>query len=211
MCMHFPHLSMTMCTIIPYLALALMDCMLCTAVVAGVHLHKTTHSLWGDSNRHNAYWYINDYMKLTAIFTVSYHHIRSNDMYICTAHYIQLSLSPHVFSHILTPRRHVLCALIIQWYRVMMCVTMCQHTRPSWHWMGQVVYCGTVVCGGCDSVVSPVHGMKYNYVCGRAVGYSFNAPIGLFYGAEWPVHHTWDTRQMQSHLELCSWMEGGLS
>ena len=26
---------------------------------------------------------------------------------------------------------------------------------------------------------------------------------------EWPVHHTWGTRQPQSHLELCNWMEVG--
>ena len=44
--------------------------------------------------------------------------------------------------------------------------------------------CGPVISGGCDSVVFPVHGVEYNYVCGRAVGYSFYAPIGLYYGAD---------------------------
>ena len=29
-----------------------------------------------------------------------------------------------------------------------------------------------------------MHGVGYNYVCGRAVGYLFNAPVGFYYGTE---------------------------
>ena len=34
--------------------------------------------------------------------------------------------------------------------------------------------------GECDSVVFLVHGVEYNYICGRAVGYSFYKPVGFY-------------------------------
>ena len=33
----------------------------------------------------------------------------------------------------------------------------------------------------CDPVVFPVHGKSYSHVCGRALGYSFNAPCGFLF------------------------------
>ena len=52
------------------------------------------------------------------------------------------------------------------------------------YWANGTKVCGPVIRLGCDSVVFPVHGVKYNYVCGRAVGYSFYAPIGFYRGAD---------------------------
>ena len=52
------------------------------------------------------------------------------------------------------------------------------------YWANGTKVCGPAVSGACDSVVFPVHGVKYNYVCGRAVGYSFYYPIGLYFGAD---------------------------
>ena len=48
---------------------------------------------------------------------------------------------------------------------------------------------GTKICGpkfrvGCDSVAFPVHGMEYNYVCGRAMGNSFHNPLAFYWGAD---------------------------
>ena len=52
------------------------------------------------------------------------------------------------------------------------------------YWANGTKVCGPAVHFGCDSVIFPVHGVEYNYVCGRAVGYSYYAPIGLYYGAD---------------------------
>ena len=52
------------------------------------------------------------------------------------------------------------------------------------YWAYGIKVCGPVINGGCDSVVFPVHGVEYNYVCGRAVGYSFYYPLGFYYGAD---------------------------
>ena len=79
--MHEFHFSqyMTVCTIIPYLALLLNGLYkLCTAVVAGVHLHQPTHSLWETLNN--------------IIGTV-----RINDVY--TVRMLTLSFLLHMFSH----------------------------------------------------------------------------------------------------------------
>ena len=66
------------------------------------------------------------------------------------------------------------------------------HITPSEVWCmltggveeEQHTYCGPAVSGGCDSVVLPVHGVGYNYVCGRAVGYSFAHPTSFYRGAD---------------------------
>ena len=50
------------------------------------------------------------------------------------------------------------------------------------YWANGTKVCGPSVKRGCDSVVFPVHGVEYNYVCGRAVGYSFYYPIGFYSG-----------------------------
>ena len=50
------------------------------------------------------------------------------------------------------------------------------------YWANNIKFCGPVVCGSCDSIIFPVYGIEYNYVCGRAVGYSFYAPRGFYYG-----------------------------
>ena len=55
---------------------------------------------------------------------------------------------------------------------------------PAQYWANSTKVCGPVINGGCDSVVFPVHGVEYNYVCGRAVGYSFYYPLGLYHGAD---------------------------
>ena len=52
------------------------------------------------------------------------------------------------------------------------------------YWANDVKVCGPAVNFGCNSVVFPVHGVGYNYVCGRAVGYSFYYPLGLYYGTD---------------------------
>ena len=52
------------------------------------------------------------------------------------------------------------------------------------YWANGIKVCGPAVHFGCDSVVFPVHGVEYNYVCGRAVGYSFSWPLGLYRGAD---------------------------
>ena len=52
------------------------------------------------------------------------------------------------------------------------------------YWANGTKVCGPAVRRGCDSVVFPVHGVEYNYVCGRAVGYSFYDPLGLYKGAD---------------------------
>ena len=52
------------------------------------------------------------------------------------------------------------------------------------YWANSIKVCGPAVKRGCDSVVFPVHGVKYNYVCGRAVGYSIHVPTGLYFGAD---------------------------
>ena len=49
------------------------------------------------------------------------------------------------------------------------------------YWANGTKVCGPAVSRGCDSVVFPVHGVEYNYVCGRAVGYSFYYPVGIYY------------------------------
>ena len=40
------------------------------------------------------------------------------------------------------------------------------------YWANSTKVCGPAVHVGCDSVVFPVHGVEYNYVCGRAVIFS---------------------------------------
>ena len=50
------------------------------------------------------------------------------------------------------------------------------------YWANGIKVCGPVVSGSCDSILFPVYGAEYNYVCGRAVGYSFYAPRGFYYG-----------------------------
>ena len=57
-------------------------------------------------------------------------------------------------------------------------------TPLAQYWANDIKVCGPVIFRGCDSVVFPVHGVEYNYVCGRAVGYSYFAPTGLYYGAD---------------------------
>ena len=52
------------------------------------------------------------------------------------------------------------------------------------YWANNTKVCGPAVERGCDSVVFSVHGVEYNYVCGRAVGYSLSYPIGLHRGAD---------------------------
>ncbi len=52
------------------------------------------------------------------------------------------------------------------------------------YWANGTKVCGPAVRRGCDSVIFPVHGVEYNYVCGRAVGYSFFWPIGFYHGAD---------------------------
>ena len=52
------------------------------------------------------------------------------------------------------------------------------------YWANGTKVCGPVVNVGCDSVVFPVHGIEYNYVCGRALGYSYHKPIGLYFGVD---------------------------
>ena len=55
------------------------------------------------------------------------------------------------------------------------------------YWANGIKVCGPAVhYVGCDSVVFPVHGVKYNYVCGKAVGYSFYYPLSL-YPVSWPL------------------------
>ena len=52
------------------------------------------------------------------------------------------------------------------------------------YWANGIKVCGPVINEACDSVIFPVHGVEYNYVCGRAVGYSFDYPVGFYYGAD---------------------------
>ena len=52
------------------------------------------------------------------------------------------------------------------------------------YWANGTKVCGPAVPRGCDSVVFPVHWVEYNYVCGRAVGYSFYNPISFYFGAD---------------------------
>ena len=52
------------------------------------------------------------------------------------------------------------------------------------YWANGIKVCGPTVRYGCDSVVFPVHGVEYNYVCGRAVVYSFHYPLSLYRGAD---------------------------
>ena len=52
------------------------------------------------------------------------------------------------------------------------------------YWANDIKVCGPAVERGCDSVIFPVHGVEYNYVCDRTVGYSFYAPIGLYRGTD---------------------------
>ena len=52
------------------------------------------------------------------------------------------------------------------------------------YWANSIKVCGPAVERGCDSVVFPVHGVEYNYVCDRTVGYSFYAPLGLYCGTD---------------------------
>ena len=52
------------------------------------------------------------------------------------------------------------------------------------YWANDIKVCGPTVEQGCDSVVFPVHGVEYNYVCGRAVGYSFYFPLGFYHGED---------------------------
>ena len=61
----------------------------------------------------------------------------------------------------------------------------CPATLPHYQVDSGVVVSGSVSNVGCDFVVFPVHGVEYNYVCGRTVGYSFNAPVGFYYGTEY--------------------------
>ena len=51
------------------------------------------------------------------------------------------------------------------------------------HWDNGTKVCEPAV-SGCDSVIFPVHGVEYNYVCGRAVGYSLYAPPGFNWGTD---------------------------
>ena len=62
----------------------------------------------------------------------------------------------------------------------------CSNCPPplAQYWANSTKVCGPAVRFGCDSVIFPVHGVEYNYVCGRAVGYSFYQPIGFYYGAD---------------------------
>ena len=52
------------------------------------------------------------------------------------------------------------------------------------YWANSIKVCGPTVNQGCDSVIFPVHGVKYSYICGRAVGYSFYYPLGFLFGAD---------------------------
>ena len=42
-------------------------------------------------------------------------------------------------------------------------------------------FCAVSSDDHCDPVVFPVHGIPYNHVCGRALGYSFYAPCAFYY------------------------------
>jgi hypothetical protein len=59
----------------------------------------------------------------------------------------------------------------------------CQQCPPplAQYWAKGKRVCGPSLDNHCDPVVFPVHGISYNYVCGRALGYSFYSPRGFYY------------------------------
>ena len=59
----------------------------------------------------------------------------------------------------------------------------CQQCPPplAQYWAGGKRVCGPSLDSRCDPVVFPVHGIPYNHVCGRALGYSFYAPCAFDY------------------------------
>ena len=59
----------------------------------------------------------------------------------------------------------------------------CQQCPPplAQYWAGGKRVCGPSLDERCDPVVFPVHGIPYNHVCGRALGYSFFQPCAFNY------------------------------
>ena len=59
----------------------------------------------------------------------------------------------------------------------------CQQCPPplAQYWAGEKRVCGPSLDDRCDPVVFPVHGIPYNYVCGRALGYQFYAPCAFHF------------------------------
>ena len=49
------------------------------------------------------------------------------------------------------------------------------------HTVDETRFCAVSSDGRCDPVVFPVHGIQYNHVCGRALGYSFSNPCALYF------------------------------
>ena len=49
------------------------------------------------------------------------------------------------------------------------------------HTVNKKRFCAVSRDNHCDPVVFPVHGIPYNHVCGRALGYSFYAPCAFLY------------------------------
>ena len=58
----------------------------------------------------------------------------------------------------------------------------CQQCPPplAQYWAKGKRVCGPSLDDHCDPVVFPVHGISYNYVCGRALGYMFYAPCAFY-------------------------------
>ena len=59
----------------------------------------------------------------------------------------------------------------------------CEQCPPplALYWANDKRVCGPALDLRCTSVVFPVHGITYNHVCGRALGYQFYQPYAFYY------------------------------